>query len=127
DDDLAARRRVVQLEVRVGDDRLLEVRVDAGAPRAVRARELDLDARAVIDVRPIADRLVLALRIDLQLFVLQHVGCVVARVDAHRDAVRATTQDRKSTRLNSSHRTISYAVFCLKKKWAPFRVLFGSR
>src|SRR5207248_4152649 len=24
-------------------------------------------------------------------------------------------QDRKSTRLNSSHRTISYAVFCLKK------------
>src|SRR5207248_5952858 len=27
-----------------------------------------------------------------------------------------TTTDRKSTRLNSSHRTISYAVFCLKKK-----------
>src|SRR5437867_8605795 len=26
------------------------------------------------------------------------------------------TPDRKSTRLNSSHRTISYAVFCLKKK-----------
>src|SRR5437867_8053654 len=26
------------------------------------------------------------------------------------------SQDRKSTRLNSSHRTISYAVFCLKKK-----------
>src|SRR6266516_5704605 len=30
---------------------------------------------------------------------------------------RAPTHgDRKSTRLNSSHRTISYAVFCLKKK-----------
>src|SRR5207248_11740538 len=27
--------------------------------------------------------------------------------------------DRKSTRLNSSHRTISYAVFCLKKKTIP--------
>src|SRR5207245_9362085 len=26
------------------------------------------------------------------------------------------TQDRKSTRLNSSHGSISYAVFCLKKK-----------
>src|SRR6202451_4831700 len=26
------------------------------------------------------------------------------------------TKDRKSTRLNSSHRNISYAVFCLKKK-----------
>src|SRR5437867_7118814 len=30
--------------------------------------------------------------------------------------VRVHLQDRKSTRLNSSHRTISYAVFCLKKK-----------
>src|SRR5438094_2240976 len=29
---------------------------------------------------------------------------------------RAPARDRKSTRLNSSHRTISYAVFCLKKK-----------
>src|SRR5207248_5267557 len=29
---------------------------------------------------------------------------------------RRAWQDRKSTRLNSSHRTISYAVFCLKKK-----------
>src|SRR5437667_9131503 len=28
----------------------------------------------------------------------------------------ATAPDRKSTRLNSSHITISYAVFCLKKK-----------
>src|SRR5437762_4568704 len=28
----------------------------------------------------------------------------------------ARKQDRKSTRLNSSHRCISYAVFCLKKK-----------
>src|SRR5437764_7677301 len=31
-------------------------------------------------------------------------------------AVREATRDRKSTRLNSSHRCISYAVFCLKKK-----------
>src|SRR2546426_8099053 len=29
---------------------------------------------------------------------------------------RAATRDRKSTRLNSSHLVISYAVFCLKKK-----------
>src|SRR5437764_7194308 len=29
---------------------------------------------------------------------------------------RLPPQDRKSTRLNSSHRCISYAVFCLKKK-----------
>src|SRR2546426_6967538 len=30
--------------------------------------------------------------------------------------IRASTGDRKSTRLNSSHLVISYAVFCLKKK-----------
>src|SRR3712207_7266722 len=29
---------------------------------------------------------------------------------------RAREEDRKSTRLNSSHANISYAVFCLKKK-----------
>src|SRR6516225_5591620 len=33
-----------------------------------------------------------------------------------RDAPLCRTQDRKSTRLNSSHMSISYAVFCLKKK-----------
>src|SRR5437667_4531134 len=33
-----------------------------------------------------------------------------------RNAVVTTAVDRKSTRLNSSHITISYAVFCLKKK-----------
>src|SRR5437879_8099188 len=32
------------------------------------------------------------------------------------EPARATMRDRKSTRLNSSHRCISYAVFCLKKK-----------
>src|SRR5688572_30931269 len=30
-------------------------------------------------------------------------------------------EDRKSTRLNSSHSQISYAVFCLKKKSSPLR------
>src|SRR3712207_7370324 len=33
-----------------------------------------------------------------------------------RGAQRAGGEDRKSTRLNSSHANISYAVFCLKKK-----------
>src|SRR5437764_3290032 len=33
-----------------------------------------------------------------------------------RKAVSVDELDRKSTRLNSSHRCISYAVFCLKKK-----------
>src|SRR5438876_1825730 len=39
-------------------------------------------------------------------------------VEIHRDDghVDALDKDRKSTRLNSSHPSISYAVFCLKKK-----------
>src|SRR2546430_10326640 len=34
-------------------------------------------------------------------------------------ALAVSRRDRKSTRLNSSHSQISYAVFCLKKKRAP--------
>src|SRR5437868_9542233 len=36
--------------------------------------------------------------------------------DSYDPAVRSSATDRKSTRLNSSHVSISYAVFCLKKK-----------
>src|SRR3712207_8824789 len=40
------------------------------------------------------------------------IGGPDVRVVGH----RVDAQDRKSTRLNSSHANISYAVFCLKKK-----------
>src|SRR5258707_4171185 len=35
---------------------------------------------------------------------------------AHNRSPASEREDRKSTRLNSSHANISYAVFCLKKK-----------
>src|SRR5258708_27410758 len=38
--------------------------------------------------------------------------------------LRPVLEDRKSTRLNSSHQIISYAVFCLKKKKIAIRNLF---
>src|SRR5256885_9591165 len=38
------------------------------------------------------------------------------RREQHIAATNADCSDRKSTRLNSSHLVISYAVFCLKKK-----------
>src|SRR5438445_8623337 len=41
---------------------------------------------------------------------------VVCRLYARPGRQRPPTRDRKSTRLNSSHANISYAVFCLKKK-----------
>src|SRR2546430_6660507 len=43
-------------------------------------------------------------------------GVVAAGPHAARDVVAGADGDRKSTRLNSSHSQISYAVFCLKKK-----------
>src|SRR5690348_18504595 len=44
-------------------------------------------------------------------------GVVIARGDDDLQPERnELRQDRKSTRLNSSHPSISYAVFCLKKK-----------
>src|SRR3712207_6869810 len=42
-------------------------------------------------------------------------GRAAGQVDAHAGR-RQPALDRKSTRLNSSHANISYAVFCLKKK-----------
>src|SRR2546430_12679586 len=39
-----------------------------------------------------------------------------ARIDTAKVYVALDDRDRKSTRLNSSHSQISYAVFCLKKK-----------
>src|SRR5205085_9710942 len=45
-------------------------------------------------------------------------SCVFCRrtITFGRSSHRPTSRDRKSTRLNSSHSQISYAVFCLKKK-----------
>src|SRR5256885_10883055 len=39
-------------------------------------------------------------------------------------AAGAVGEDRKSTRLNSSHLVISYAVFCLKKKKQLYRITY---
>src|SRR5690606_41019197 len=70
----------------------------------VRARRAAADAHAAPAPREPVDRG--ALRDG-------EVG-VVAFEHAH--VVAAPRRDRKSTRLNSSHVKISYAVFCLKKK-----------
>src|SRR2546426_5242559 len=48
-------------------------------------------------------------------------SCSSLKADGPRLSSRTShsTADRKSTRLNSSHLVISYAVFCLKKKKEP--------
>src|SRR3712207_7312237 len=60
---------------------------------------LDLGQRVLLDRREVAGR---------------HLGREL--LPARRVDPLADDADRKSTRLNSSHANISYAVFCLKKK-----------
>src|SRR3712207_8472722 len=65
-----------------------------------------------------ADRLRLAAEAD---YLLTWAGPV------SRELVEVASKDRKSTRLNSSHANISYAVFCLKKKKALYVLLSSSQ
>src|SRR5690625_6599162 len=56
-----------------------------------------------------------------RLFALDEPGNIYSRignptVDVFEKRMALLEEDRKSTRLNSSHVAISYAVFCLKKK-----------
>src|SRR5690348_17546282 len=57
---------------------------------------------------------------DLQ--VLEHLRDAPLAVDV----VRLLVEDRKSTRLNSSHPSIAYVVFCWKKKMSDSRNLLTS-
>src|SRR3712207_8598384 len=60
---------------------------------------------------------------NVMLVTVDYIGLHNLGYNCERKWIRAlpahvprTAQDRKSTRLNSSHANISYAVFCLKKK-----------
>src|SRR3712207_7545895 len=81
-------------------------------------RSLGDDVPDPVERRPpqqrVGVRLECALADDGPVGLVLEVPLDLASVDepAHRRHVR----DRKSTRLNSSHANISYAVFCLKKK-----------
>src|SRR3712207_8562240 len=57
-----------------------------------------------------------ALRLDPGYSVAHaNLGALLARLGRLGDSMAAYAEDRKSTRLNSSHANTSYAVFCLKK------------
>src|SRR3712207_7871657 len=72
------------------------------------------DLAVVVEGRPVLDG---ALGLgDLDEAPLAIHGGDVRRDEGGAGAEKAHLQDRKSTRLNSSHANISYAVFCLKKK-----------
>src|SRR5436189_2863475 len=58
----------------------------------------------------------LSLHDALPISLLRRRVAAARRLQPRPRGIHAGAQDRKSTRLNSSHRCISYAVFCLKKK-----------
>src|SRR5205807_3352018 len=65
--------------------------------------------RAVIDNKHVSSRKLLSQLVE-------HGRKVLLLVPGGDEDERVASEDRKSTRLNSSHLVISYAVFCLKKK-----------
>src|SRR5205814_6794232 len=108
--------------------RLFEIEPDADA-----ARRIDLQPAVVLDVAELLGRRVVENENDgryslRQIEILvEHVGHVHRPVAAIVQQLEILAElpalarvqsviDRKSTRLNSSHLGISYAVFCLKKK-----------
>src|SRR3712207_7186432 len=85
-----------------------------------RSELLDL---ARVHVLPAADDHVLDPADDVEVAGVVHDGEVAGVHPAGGvEDLRGLLRDRKSTRLNSSHANISYAVFCLKKKKSyPYR------
>src|SRR3712207_8957644 len=73
-----------------------------------------LDVLGFVVVEALALKKDLTRKGDLGVLVAQHRNLYLPRVHA----------DRKSTRLNSSHANISYAVFCLKKKNDFYKCVF---
>src|SRR3712207_7613140 len=71
---------------------------------------------ATIDVIPLTQDGRIDLNAMAEMLTEQHKLVALAHVS------NVLGSDRKSTRLNSSHANISYAVFCLKKKKKPLTV-----
>src|SRR5690606_3987891 len=122
--------RATRLLTRFGDDewgRLIAAQLEANgveqaqAPDAQRtsSAKVTLDAAGVpsydFDIHWALDEAVVAGALDAPTRVV------------HTGSIATVLQDRKSTRLNSSHVKISYAVFCLKKKNTKTKDEVGQR
>src|SRR5437764_7395876 len=104
---LAARGRVEVLRApRLHDDRAEQTMVRL-LPRVAVAVERVRSLLGIVRDSPFVD--------DGLAGGSDRIGVVEGEL-AEAGAVWVADEDRKSTRLNSSHRCISYAVFCLKKK-----------
>src|SRR3712207_8361304 len=70
--------------------------------------------RSVVMRHPVVVILIVAAILSALLYPVSHMKVGIP------EATVLPQKDRKSTRLNSSHANISYAVFCLKKKKSNF-------
>src|SRR2546426_8955955 len=69
--------------------------------------------------RSFADVFIVFAKVDgdkFSAFIVEKQEGVSPGAEEHKMGIKGSSTDRKSTRLNSSHLVISYAVFCLKKK-----------
>src|SRR5262252_9654100 len=115
-------------------ERLREVRRDVPLQQRRERRDVRANGRERDRCRRHAVRIVAALferEVALERFVcdLLRLWTLVQTAEDERKQLRASCPrvdcaDRKSTRLNSSHTVISYAVFCLKKKKKEKREVF---
>src|SRR3712207_8811490 len=71
----------------------------------------------LLDVEALVRRIGRSFHQPLQNGWYESVGDVGRLLHVQSEATLQAFEDRKSTRLNSSHANISYAVFCLKKKY----------
>src|SRR5690242_28119 len=127
-DPLLALRRVLELHLsgRRREHRVVPAEAGAGSGKERHPPLADDDragrdelAVADLDAETLADRVAAVLRAGTSLLVGHRVYSsffVVRFGFAVAGFASAAPLDRKSTRLNSSHMSISYAVFCLKKK-----------
>src|SRR5207245_4039179 len=95
-------------------------------------RERLLAPAGVLPIRPKATAIQVSAKVNSATrpsAASQARGLVVGRKPASRATpmTRAMLIDRKSTRLNSSHGSISYAVFCLKKKKKKQKRIVGKK
>src|SRR3712207_7990289 len=85
--------------------------------RSVRKNNIELvkgvDRATTTTVAALRTAVIVAQALSNQKLVLDQITALNTTTS---DLIQTTSADRKSTRLNSSHANISYAVFCLKKK-----------
>src|SRR5690348_17425951 len=97
------------------DDAMPMIDIYAVAGTFANPKQLAMDAATTVKtIEGVPD--IPMFRKNTAAFVHELPAGTLANVDGDETYVRVQVLDRKSTRLNSSHPSISYAVFCLKKK-----------